>query len=119
MIVGQFHGRECRGIDDGERVLDFAMDELRAKLDGNREIRLVEGEDAAADALAALDDADTPAGTRKVARGSKARRAGADDQNVVADFYSLTISAHGSLRTARTFSSMSFCVARSPRTRRR
>lgn len=58
------------------------MDELRAELDGEGQAGLVLGEDAPADAVARLDDGDTPARAGKLTRGGETRGARADDDGV-------------------------------------
>ena len=64
VIIGEFVDEKSGGVDDAEGLLYFAVDELRAELDREGEIGLVESEDAAADALARFDDDNTPAGAR-------------------------------------------------------
>src|SRR5207244_7194868 len=81
-IVGELVGEERRGVDDGERLLDLAVDELRAELDRQPEMGLMDGEDAAADALARFEDDNAPAGAREIARGGEARGPGTDDDDV-------------------------------------
>ena len=117
VVVRELVRQQSRRLDDGERGGLLAVDELRSQLDGQGKIRRVQGEDAAAQSLAGFEEADALAGSRAIARRGQAGGARADDDDV--ECYSRTISDHGSLRTWRIFSSISRCVAFSPRTRRR
>src|SRR5205085_11697844 len=75
---------ERRGVDDGERLLDFAVDELGAELDRQRQIGLMNRVDAAADALARFEDDNLPPRAGQLARGGEARGPCADDDDVYA-----------------------------------
>src|SRR5207244_1529913 len=82
VIVGKLVGEERRGVDDAERLFDFAVDEFCAELDGESEIGLMDGVDAAADALARFDDDNVPAGARQIARRGEARGPCPNDDDV-------------------------------------
>src|SRR5438067_3633350 len=82
VIVRKFVGQKPRGVDDAEGLFDFAVDELRTELDGEGEIGLMNGEDAAADALARFDDDNVPARARQIARRGQARGPCPDDDDV-------------------------------------
>lgn len=58
------------------------MDELRTQLDRQRQVRVVAGEDAPADAVARLQDEDAPPGPGEGVGRRQPGDAGADDQNV-------------------------------------
>src|SRR5205823_5836626 len=131
MIVRKLAGHERRCLDDRECFVRFAVDELRSELDREREISDVQRVNASAGAGPRLQNADAFSGAGELTCSREAGDTGADDDGVKlhgemedcslcaeAD-YSPTISRQGSRRTATTFSSISTCVAFSPRTRRR
>src|SRR5438105_9281978 len=68
---GRFHNCECR--------LSLAVNELRSQLDRQRKIGAVNGQDAAADAIAAFENANLLARAGEIARGSEAGGSGTDD----------------------------------------
>ena len=71
-----------RRLHDRKCVLRLAVDELRAELDGKRQIGSVDRQDAAADSLATLEDADLLASSGEIACRGEACGAGTDDDDV-------------------------------------
>src|SRR6185369_17779863 len=90
--VRQFEGEKRGAVDNGERRLRLAVHELRAELDRHGKVVRMKGVDAAADAIARLEDDD--AVTREITCGRESRGPGADDDDVVLHAYVRTGSLH-------------------------
>src|SRR6266567_1372672 len=79
MRIGKLIRRQRGSLDDRKGLLRLAMNEFCAQLNGQRQIRMVDCPDAAADTVASLEDAESFAGAGEIVRGSEARRSGTDD----------------------------------------
>src|SRR5438105_2875664 len=94
VIVGKLvRQKRCR-LDDGEGGGFFAMDELCAELDRQREIRRVEREDAPAEAFTGFEDAEMLSVSGKIASRGQTRGTGADDDGVESLRHARRLLAH-------------------------
>ena len=82
MRVGQLIDEQGGRFHDCQRRLSLAVDELRSELDRQRKIGAVNGQDTAADAIAALENTNLLARAGEVARGGEAGGSGTDDDDV-------------------------------------
>ncbi len=82
MRVGKSIGEQGCRFDDRECLFGFTVNEFCSELDGKRQIGGVDRPDAAADALAAFEDADSLARTGEIACRGETCGSGTDDNDV-------------------------------------